>query len=218
MVALYIFSAIAALICAIIFSKARIRIEYSTNLKITLYFWFFKYTLFPQKKVKKQSKKDKTKPKTTDKKPNDKIDESIKKKGFTDTFLELKGAIMPIIKALGTLVSYIHVSPFNFELIMAGKDAADLAIDYGKLCSVFYPFLAFLCELMKFGKKHVYIGVDYVLPKHEIKLDLTLKLRLNHALSFGIKSVFHLVKQKIKAINSKSAVKNKTNSERISAK
>ena len=159
-----------------------------------------------QKKKKSTEKEEKSPQKT--------VDKSIKSNGFADTFELLKNSVKPILISFGKFVSHIRINPLNFSLIMAGKDAAELAIDYGRLCAVFYPSFAELCEIMKIGRKNIYIGVDYVKDNYEINLDMTVKIKLCFVLALVFKVLYTILKDRIKQMMKN----NKVNQERNVAK
>lgn len=200
MTALYIIGAILAMLMLILLSSARLCVKYDDDFKLSLRFWFIKINLYPQEKKdkKKKSKKDGNDNKTDS--GNEKLKKSVDKKGYADTFVLIKNSLSELLKSLGTLVSHIRIKPLKLKLIMAGKDAADLAIEYGRLCAVFYPFLAYLCEIMTVNNKNIYIGVDYLKQDYELKLDLTVKIRVIFMLSFAVKALFSLIKTKVKQI------------------
>lgn len=213
LIAVYIICGIIAFFAALLLQSLVFTLDYGDDLTVYMRFLFIKIRLIPhnKKEKKKTKKKSSGKAKSTDVKK--KVDKSLNIKGFADTFNEFKCAIRPIVEALGTFLKHIRIKPLKIRAIIAGKDAAELALDYGRLCAVFYPALAELCEQMKIEHKNIYIGVDYVKPNFELNIYLKLRIRLCFVLSLCIKALWQLVKIKLREMNNQNNqnVKNQTN-------
>ena len=195
MIALYIIGAVLLLVFILLLHSIRLKIHFSNDgFKLDLYYSFLHFRIIPKKTKSKKKIKSNADKKTS---PEKKIEKSISISGYYKTFLQFRDAIIRIIQSLGTLISHIRINPLQFDLIMAGKDAADLAIEYGKLCSVFYPFLSFLNEQISIKNQKINISVDYTKPKYEINLDLKLKIRVIYLISFAFKILFELIKVKL---------------------
>lgn len=213
MIGVYIICGIIAVIALLLLQSIVLTVDYGDDLTLYVRFLFLKFKLIPQNnkdKKKKKNKKSKAKKDAHEIKKN--VDKSLDIKGFADTFSEYREAIRPIIKALGSFCRRIRIYPLKIRAVLAGKDAADLAIDYGRLCAVFYPSLALLCEQFKIKNKNIYIGVDYVKPKFELNIYLKLRVRLCFALSLCIKSLWRLVCTKLKKSGIKTVNKTSNNS------
>ena len=204
MIAVYIICGIIAFIAALMLQSLVFTLDYGDDFCLYLRFLFIKIKLIPQnkKEKKKKDKKSGGKAKSTDVKK--KVDKSLNIKGFADTFNEFKSAIRPIIDALGTFLKHIRIKPLKIRAVLAGKDAAELALDYGKLCGVFYPTLAELCEQMKIEHKNIYIGVDYVKPKFELEVFLKLRIRLCYVIALLLKALWQLLKVKLRNMNNQN--------------
>ncbi|MGN0114798.1 MAG: hypothetical protein ACI396_05685 [Acutalibacteraceae bacterium] len=214
MIAVYIICGIIAFFAALLLQSLVFTLDYGDDLTVYMRFLFIKIKLIPhnkKEKKKKGKKKSSGKAKSTDVKK--KVDKSLNIKGFADTFIEFKSAIRPIIEALGSFIKHIRIKPLKIRAVLAGKDAAELALDYGRLCAVFYPALAELCEQMKIEHKNIYIGVDYVKPKFELEIFMKLRIRLCYVIALLLKALWQLVKVKLRDINNQNNqnVKNQTN-------
>ncbi|MBQ2676519.1 MAG: hypothetical protein IJF54_03840 [Clostridia bacterium] len=174
---LYIVLGIIAFITMLLIFPISIRITYDKELSVIAKYLFFKINVFPIKE-KKQQKNDTKK---------DPLDSSVKSKGYADTFELIKGSISPILTEFRVLLSRTNVTQFDFRLIMVGDDASNLAIQYGKVCAVVYPFISFLQTLMKFRKTNVNISVDYLKKEYEFYFNSKLKVRPIFAVSSAIK-------------------------------
>lgn len=214
MIAVYIICGIAAAIIALLLQSLALTLDYGDDLCVYVRFLFIKIKIYPHNKKDKHKKKSKNsgeKAKTDSIKK--KVDKSLDIKGFAYTFCEFKSAIKPILSALGKFLRHIRIKPLKINAVLAGKDAADLAIDYGRLCAVFYPALAELCEMMKISRKNIYFGVDYVKSSFELKIYLKLHIRLCYVLGLLLKALWQLVKTKLNDMNNQNNqnVNNKAN-------
>lgn len=103
-----------------------------------------------EKKEKKKKKKPK-KEKPKDEKPEeekDKKDEEKKpsiitklkeKKGLTGLLSLLTSVVKIALGALRDIISHIVLKKFDIGIALSGEDAATVAVNYGKLCSIVYP-------------------------------------------------------------------------------
>lgn len=207
MIFIYILLGIVLLITLILLTSVRIKIEFSDELKLKFYFGIIK---IPEKLLntdkRKKSKKSKSKKQKKDKnKANIKTDkkknkyfEIIKKKGYHDSLVEVLEFLGPVFSTLESFASKIRINPFIIKIKMVNDDAAELAIDYGKFCSVYYPLVNILCE--KTNCKNVVsdIFVDYVSKKSEIYIKTTVKVRLIHAFTHLTKLIKEFLRFKSK--------------------
>lgn len=204
MIAVYIICGIIAFFAALMLQSLVFTLDYGDDFCLYMRFLFIKIRLIPQNKKEKKKKDKKSGGKTETKDVKKKVDKSLNIKGFADTFSEFKSAIRPIIDALGTFLKHIRIKPLKIHAVLAGKDAAELALDYGKLCAVFYPTLAELCEQMKIEHKNIYIGVDYVKPNFELEVFLKLRIRLCYVIALLLKALWQLVKVKLRNMNNQN--------------
>ncbi len=188
MVFAFILLSFVFIILLILFTSIKIKIEYNNDLKVEFYFGIFK---IPESLFEKTKKKDKSEnnKKSKSKNKNNKLIEKIKHKGVYNSFLEVVEFLSPTFKELEKFLKKIKVNPLQIDIKMAGEDAADLAIDYGKFCAVYYPVLKLVetkttCENIK---SNVY--VDYVSKSNEIYIKTELKIRLIHGVISGLKII-----------------------------
>lgn len=210
MIAVYIICGIIAFFAALLMQSLVFTIDYGDDFTVYLRFLFIKIKLIPHNKCENKKSKRKSGVKAESDNVKKKVDRSLDKKGFADTFSEFKPAVRPILSSLGKFSKHIRIKPLKIKAVLAGKDAAELALDYGRLCAVFYPTLAELCEQIKITHKNIYIGVDYAKPKFELNIYLKLRIRLCFALILLIKAVWQLVSAKLKSQN-KQNIKNVSN-------
>lgn len=165
-----------------------------------------KLQVFPLKKKKEEKppKKKKEKPKKQKKeKPVEKSDgkkpapaEKKEKKGgsFTD-FLPL---VQLGLNFLGDFRRKLRVNRLELNLILAGGDPCDLAVNYGKACAALGNLWPRLEELFVIKKRDVQIQCDFegdkTLVTAALDITITLGRLLSLAVIYGIRAVKELIK------------------------
>lgn len=206
MIFLYILLAVVAVVLLILFSSIRIKIEFSQNLKLKFYLGFIKIPEKLLKKQKKASKKSKKTAKKTEKKAKieqkkpkkSKLFENIKQKGYYNSLIEVMDFLKPILAVLESFAAKIRINPLIIKIKMTGSDAADLAIDYGKFCTVYYPLIELIESKTNCKNINSDVFVDYVSNKPEIYIKTELKIRLVHILTHGFKIIMEFISFKEK--------------------
>nr|WP_316625009.1 hypothetical protein [uncultured Ruminococcus sp.] len=154
MTALYIILGIFALLFLITLIRVQVFAKYSDTLTLSVKVLFFTIKLLPPDKEKKEKKPKKEKPKKKKPKPEekdkkeDKDKEEKKKPSYLSKLKDKKGlsglvslftSIAKIaVGALKGIFSHIVIKKLDVGIMLAGEDAATVAVNYGKLCSVFY--------------------------------------------------------------------------------
>lgn len=208
MIFLYILLGFIALLTLILITQIRIKIKFDESFKISFYFGFVKIPekLFnkkdktKKKKPKKTNNKAENKAKSTDKKAKkpSKLMQNIKKKGYYNSLLEVLDFLKPVLSALENFSSKIKINPLIVKVKMTGSDAAELAIDYGKFCAVYYPLLQLVESKTNCKNINSNIFVDYVCEENEIFIKTELKIRLIHLVTNGFKIIMEFIKFKDK--------------------
>lgn len=199
MIFLYILLSIIALTSLILFTHIRVKIEFSDDFYLKIYFGLIK---IPENLLKKTNKKKSNKNSQTDEKKSkqksNKLLQKIKKKGYYESLVEVLDFLKPLLSILEKFVNKIKVNPLIIKIKMTGFDAADLAIDYGKFCVVYYPLIELVDSKTKCKNISSDVFVDYVSKENEIYLKTELKIRLIHVLSDGFKIIMEFIKFKEK--------------------
>ncbi len=120
-------------------------------------------------------------------------------KGFFEKLTDAIEMVKTVIGILQELIKKIKVKSLRIKAVAADTDAADAALEYGKLCAVIFPAVSFLQTIVKVNEKGIDIdlGCDFNAerPVFIIETDITFNL-------FGVLSAF--VKY---AINNKGETK-----------
>ena len=200
MTARVIILSILAVIILLMFFSVNLYIDYKEN-KTTVWirYLFFKIPIYPRKKKK-------AKPKTSDKKPEKKGEKASKDKKesfFTSTaksqglgaVIEILEKIIQILKDFSSsTLKHLKIKKLKLNVVTAGEDAADAALNFGYASSVIYPALGVLSSLISFlNIPDVNITVDYDKKETSASLLLQFKIRLFFLLAiilrYGIKGI-----------------------------
>ena len=198
MIALIILFCIVLLFVLICLVKLDFTAVYTDSLTLKLKVLFLNFTLVPKKKKDKKKKPTKTKKK---KKADDtkSEDESYIKKLSDKKGME---GIVPMLIRLSKLaastlkgvVSHTVIKQFDIKLSVVGEDAADTALKYGKICSVFYPAVTIVCETAKCRDYSLDVTPDF---SEDAKATVYGKFRFHirafYVLKYGLKALVQLI-------------------------
>lgn len=154
-----------------------------------------------KKKKKKKEKKKKDKKKKEDKKalkkadenkPAEKIpdkkedekpeEEKVKNPKVKIDFELIKMLLESASKPVKRLINHIRLTIYKAEIIVAGDDAAEVALNYGKMNVAVYNLLAFLDRFIRLKADNVKIGVDFISGTPSYDIYCKVKMRLSTAL------------------------------------
>ena len=151
--------------------------------------------VYPAKKKKDKTKKKPAKEKK--KKASGKAGEPAKKKeggSFTD-FLPLVSIALDLLRDCG---GKLRVNRLELNLILAGDDPCDLAIQYGKACTAMGCLWPVLEEVFVIKKRDVKIQCDFEADQTlvDTRLDMTITVGRLFALVgvHGFKAIKELIK------------------------
>ena len=152
MLALYIILGILLILFLITLIRVQVLAQYSESLTLVLKVLFVKITLVSPDKKKKEKKPKKEKPKKKPEPKKEKSEEKTKKKKKQSYLAKLKekkglsgvvSLLLSLAKIAGGILkglfSHIVLKKFDIGIALSGDDAASVAINYGKLCSLVYP-------------------------------------------------------------------------------
>lgn len=147
---LYILLGIVLFVVLVMFIPITLRASYKEEFWCAVYIGFVKLQLVPakpkkeKKKVKKQTPKTEQPKKATEKKPS-----LIKKYGIEWLLNLIKKVAELVVSALQDFFSHILVKRLSLSISVAGDDAADTAIKYGKYCAIVYPAVGTIVRVVK---------------------------------------------------------------------
>lgn len=201
---LYILLGIALFVALVMFIPITLRASYKEKFWCAVYIGFVKLQLVPakpkkekKKKVKKQTPKTKQTKKATEKKPS-----LIKKYGIEWLLNLIKRVAELAVSALQDFFSHILIKKLSLSISVAGDDAADTAIKYGKYCAVVYPAVGTIVRAVKCKGYGVDINPNFS-EKAETEINFDFVARV-----FVFRLVALAVKHGIKGLKLLAEVKN----------
>ena len=201
---LYILLGIALFVALVMFIPITLRASYKEKFWCAVYIGFVKLQLVPakpkkgkKKKVKKQTPKTEQPKKATEKKPS-----LIKKYGIEWLLNLIKRVAELAVSALQDFFSHILVKKLSLSISVAGDDAADTAIKYGKYCAVVYPAVGTIVRAVKCKGYGVDINPNFS-EKAETEINFDFVARV-----FVFRLVALAVKHGIKGLKLLTEVKN----------
>lgn len=208
MIALYIILGILLLLFLLTLFNVWVLASYNEELKLFIKIAFVKIQLVPPKPKKEKKEK---KPKKPKKKKAPEKEKPKKEKSFNiKDYVKQKGVsgILNIIKrtsdfAVGTLndvFKRITVTRFYLMLRIAGSDAADSAIKYGQVCSVLYPALKVIGEVVTIEDYDIDVEPDFSdEPKNIAQAEVTARIRIISIIQVTFKRGFQALRLFLKA-------------------
>lgn len=202
---LYILLGIVLLFAIILAIPIKVCVRYKNSFFCRLHIGFVRIILYPPAPKKKKAKKKKTEqqkpaPKKEEKKENDFLKE-LGLSGVVNLFTKLVELASGVLK---DLFAHIIIKSFALSIKVAGNDAADTAVKYGKVCSVVYPLTSALIRSMKYSD----YGVD-ILPdfkenaESSVEFFAIFKTRVIHLVKIAFKHGFKALKMLMELKNIK---------------
>lgn len=128
---------------------------------------------------------------------------------ISETIEFVKQLVESASKPIKRFISHIRVSNFYLFITASGEDAAQAAMNYGKINWLVHTALAVLYNTVKLNVKKIDITADFTSGKTEYELSCKVKLRLGTAIGCVLWFLFRTAKLYLK-INSKNANKTAT--------
>jgi hypothetical protein len=128
---------------------------------------------------------------------------------ISETIEFVKQLILSASKPIKRLISHIRVSNFYLFITASGEDAAQAAMNYGKINWLVHTALAVLYNTVKLNVKKIDITADFTSGKTKYELSCKVKLRLGTAIGCVLWLLFRTAKLYLK-INSKNVNKTAT--------
>ena len=212
MIALYIILGILLLLFLITLIRVQVFAHYSEEFTLVIKILFVKIKLLPveeKPEKKKRKKKPEKKKKEVKEKPETEEGEEKKKQSYLGKLKEKKGlsglislftSIARIAGgALKGLFSHIVIKKMDVGIALSGSDASDVAVKYGKLCSVVYPAVNIISGATVCKDYNVSIEPVFDPEKQtEYYADVHAYLRIIFALAVAIKAAVKLLIVRIK--------------------
>lgn len=207
MLALYIISGIILFLFLLTLLNVNIYAVYDNELFLDLKIAFIKIKILPSKPKKKKPKK---KPKKKDKPKKEPEKKKKKKENKVFSYVKQKGisGILNIVKrisklatgVLNDLFSRITVDKLVVDIKVAGETAEETAVNYGRLCSVFFPALRLITDIVTVKYYDVNVNPDFSEnAENSARADVAAKIRILSLLRIVFSRGFEAFRLFIKA-------------------
>ena len=169
--------------------KLLVHYDDENELKCTLSYLFLNFTLYPEDDEKKRKKAEKNlkkskKLKKKGKKPKKKeskisLKGMFKEKGIRAFLEDIKVIVKSLWSLIMSVVSRSVIEKFDFNMQVAGDDAADTAIIFGYANAVVYPIASAIIDNVAECKDHnISITPDFSDDaKASVDFDIHLKIK-----------------------------------------
>lgn len=155
----------------------------------------------PEKKKKKKKKKKKEKPdKKSKKEKPDKLSAYFKQKGVSGIVNIVKRISKLAVGVLKDFFKKITIERLKIEITIAGETAEDTAVRYGEVCSVFFPALRLITEIVTVKSYDVKVNPGFNNnAKSDAKADVVAKIRILSLLKIAFSRAFEILRLYLKA-------------------
>ncbi len=206
MTGLYIFLGIIGFIVLLLSIRITVNGEFFEEFKLNIKWLFVKIDILPAKK-KDKPKKEKTPKEKKEKPTTEEVVEETpteKKENIFVKFYNNQGfdGVIQLInnvgKALGKLMHSFKKHIVLRELylwmtVTGGCDAAETALEYGRVCQKVFPAMSFICSNLTVKKYDVEIEPDFLGSKNKAEFAFSVSVRPIFILNALIVLVFRLL-------------------------
>ncbi len=224
---LYILLGIVAFFIIIFSVRITIYAEYFDEFKLSVGWGFIKIPILPAKKSDKPKKEKKPKNEKEPKEPAPESDPNEqptdKKENILVTFYNNQGfdGVIELINnaasSLGKMFSSFkkHIvirELYLFMTVTGGCDAAETALEYGRLCQKIFPAMGYICSNLPVKKYDVEIEPDFLGLKNSAQFATSIHFRpiffTNAIVVLVFRLVFKVVLKFLKGIKNKNKNQN----------
>lgn len=210
MVLLYILLGIIAFITLVLSIRITINGEFFDEFKLNIKWLFINLQILPAKPKKdKPPKKEKPKKeKTKEEQPVDETAEVVDKKenifvrfynnqGFDGVVELINNAAKDLGKMFSSFKKHIVLRELYLWMTISSGDAAQTALDYGRICQKVFPALSFICTNLTVKKYDVEIEPDFIGLKNKAQFAFSISIRpiffVNAVIVLALRLVFNVV-------------------------
>lgn len=210
MTVLIVVGIILLLLLLLLFMPIVLQISYKDEFAVTARYLFLKFSL---PVAEEDTEEPEEAPEETEKEEGllQRLKDVFKAHGLKG-FLNLLGDIAGLVfnTAKGVL-RRVKIKECNLSMIIAGEDAAETALQYGRACAVVYPAFSLIFEYIPCKKQNVAVKVDFQKEKTEINFTVRLHIKLLFLVNENVKAFVKLLPllKKIKGNGSGKTTKTK---------
>ena len=225
MIALYIICTVILIIIGVLCIKIKLKGEYYGEFNLSASWLFLNFHIYPALKSKspkrKKDNEDNKKPEPDSQNTeNTAGEENIFKKfynnqGFDGVIDLINGAAYSVSKMLKSLRKHIVIQKlFIYMTVSSDCDAAETAVEYGRMCRKVFPALAFICSQLTVRKYNAEIEPDILAKSNSAEYEFEISVRplflVNAAVVLAVRLFFNVVIKFLLGIKDKSVKENKT--------
>lgn len=206
MTGLYIFLGIIAFFVIVLSVRITVNGEFFDEFRLNVKWLFLKIDILPAKK-KDKPKKEKAPKEKKEKPVTEEVTEETpveKKENIFVKFYNNQGfdgviqLISNVGKALGKLMHSFRKHIILNELylwmtVTGGCDAAETALEYGRVCQTVFPVMSFICTNLTVKKYDIEIEPDFLGSKNTAQFAFSVSVRPIFLLNALIVLVFRLL-------------------------
>ena len=225
MTALYVIVGIIAFFIILLSVRITINAEFFDEFKLSVSWLFIKLQILPSKKSDKPKKEKKPKEKKEEPEPEPQPEEqpAEKKENIFVTFYNNQGfdGVVQLINNAASALGNMFISfkkhivireLYLFMSVTGGCDAAETAMQYGRLCQKIFPAMSFICSNLPVRKYDVEIEPDFLGLKNNAQFAVSIHIRpvffINAVIVLVFRLIFHVALKFLKGIKNKSNNKN----------
>lgn len=226
---LYVLLGIIAFFVILLSIRITINAEYFDEFKLSISWLFLKIQILPSNKKDKSQKEKKPKKEKPAKEPSsepepDPAEQSTEKKenifvkfynnqGFDGVIELINNAVSALGKMFSSFKKHIVIRElFLFMTVTGGCDAAETAMEYGRICQKVFPAMSFICSNLPVKKYDVEIEPDFIGLKNSAQFATSIHIRpiffINAVFVLVFRLVFKVVLKFLKGIKNKSKNQN----------
>lgn len=180
---------VVAVVAVLLPSKVKVRIGYIENeFVLSFKLLFFKYTVSPEKRKKKKKKKTEAKkPEKTEKKKKDGFFKSQTSEFGVYDYIEL------IKIVLEKFVAKIYFEKLDVDITVASDDAAQTALNFGRLNAAIYPLVGLINGHKKIKSLHIRITPDFTKTNSVYNAEAVAYIRIYNVIAAVISIIKYLL-------------------------
>ncbi len=218
---LYVLLGVIVFFIMLLSIRITINAEFFDDFKLHISWLFLKFQILPMKENKKKKEK---KPKEKEEKEEKEQEEPTEKKenifvtfyknqGFDGVIELINNAASALGKMFSSFKKHIIIRELYLFMTVTGDcDAAETAMEYGRICQKVFPAMSFICSNLKVKKYDVEIEPDFIGIKNSAQFATSVHIRpiffINAVIVLAFRLLFKVVLKFLKGIKNKSKNQN----------
>ncbi|MBR5246631.1 MAG: hypothetical protein IKV25_04585 [Clostridia bacterium] len=231
MTGLYICIGIIAFFVLILSVRITINAEYFDEFKLNISWLFIKIPILPAKKSDKPKKEKVKKEKNPKEEKKDSLSESeeaptekkenifvkfYNNQGFDGVVQLINNATYSLGKMFSSFKKHIVIRELYLFMTITGCcDAAETALEYGRMCKKVFPALSYICSQLPVKKYDCEIEPDFIGLKNSAEFAVSIHIRpiffLNAIIVLVFRLIFKVVLKFLLGIKNKSNINTNKN-------